>query len=108
MTVVTKITDLDTFNKIIHENKPNIVNFSSSWCGPCKAFAPTFERIASLSSITVGFYKVECDTCESDLGDVVDVSAFPTFRLYNGGNVLSEVTGASVERVQSLVSKAQD
>ena len=48
MTQVATVTlTKDTFESTILENDTVIVDFWAEWCGPCKAFAPTFESVST-------------------------------------------------------------
>lgn len=42
-------------------NKPTIVNFTASWCGPCQMFAPTLEKAAADHAGNLSIFKIDID-----------------------------------------------
>ncbi|MDE6802785.1 MAG: thioredoxin, partial [Muribaculaceae bacterium] len=42
-------------------NGPVVIDFSASWCGPCKTFAPVFHQVADEMSGKAEFFKVDVD-----------------------------------------------
>jgi len=59
--LVEKIDDFDAFNKSIKENDVAIVDFSASWCPPCRAAAPVFAKL-SKEYPDIKFVNVDVDT----------------------------------------------
>jgi len=58
-------------------DKPCIVDFYASWCGPCKVIAPYLEELASEFAGTIYIYKIDVDA-ERELAAVFDIQSIPT------------------------------
>lgn len=59
-------------------DKPAIIDFYATWCGPCKAVAPVLEELAEKYEDEIVIYKVDVDK-ERELAQAFGVSAMPTF-----------------------------
>ena len=69
-----------------------IVDFSAEWCGPCRAFAPTFERAAQLNP-EIRFCKVDTEA-ETELAAKAKISAIPTLLVFRDGLLVFRASGA--------------
>ena len=58
--------------------QPCVIDFTATWCGPCRKMAPILEELAAQYAGKVVFYKVDIDT-EPELAAVFGVSAVPAF-----------------------------
>lgn len=61
-------------------NKPAIVDFYASWCGPCKRMSPVMEELANEYDSKVNVYKVNVDA-EQSLAQYFGIQSIPTFLL---------------------------
>ncbi|MBP7497505.1 MAG: thioredoxin [Bacteroidales bacterium] len=61
-------------------NKPAIVDFYASWCGPCKRMSPVMEELANEYDGKVNVYKVNVDA-EQSLAQYFGIQSIPTFLL---------------------------
>lgn len=52
---------METFSKILNDDKPVLVDFFAEWCGPCKMMAPELKRFADLHKSNVRVLKVDID-----------------------------------------------
>lgn len=79
-----------------------VVDFSATWCGPCKAIAPVYESLAS-SNPTVAFLHVDIDEMRGQLDDLNDVRGVPTFKFFKGGRLVHSFSGASKANLEQAV-----
>lgn len=99
--VITSESEFD--NLIKSETRLIVVDFTATWCGPCRAIAPIFESLSEQYSNVV-FVKVDVD----DLADVASkcgIRAMPTFQFYKGGSKIKEMCGANKEQLISMINE---
>jgi protein disulfide-isomerase A1 len=88
------VLDSSSFDAFVKESPVTLVEFYAPWCGHCKELAPKWAEAAGKAkklSPAVPLAKVDCDA-ESDLCGRVDVSGYPTIKLFQGG-VAEEYNG---------------
>jgi thioredoxin reductase (NADPH) len=86
--------DLTTqdFNDTIAGNDIVLVDFWASWCGPCRAFAPTFTK-ASEANPDIVFAKVDTEAQEQLAADA-GIRAIPTLMAFKKGHLVFNAAGA--------------
>ena len=96
------LTSENFHQEVILSEKPVLVDFWASWCGPCQALAPTIDEIADEQpGIKVG--KVNVDE-QPELARQFRVMSIPTLMVFkNGDMVRREVGGRSKEDVLALM-----
>jgi len=80
-----------------------IVDFTASWCGPCKRIAPHFQEMASKYSDAV-FLKVDVDVCP-DTASRLNVTAMPTFILFKEKEEVGKLQGADEKALEELIKQ---
>lgn len=96
------LTNENFHQEVILSDKPVLVDFWASWCGPCQALAPTIDEIADeQTDIKVG--KVNVDE-QPELARQFRVMSIPTLMVFkNGDLVRREVGGRSKEDILAMV-----
>lgn len=91
---VLKVSNADQFEKEIKEGSmPSFVDFSATWCGPCKLLKPGFEAKAHALSGKVRCYLVDVDQF-SNLSNRYDIRSLPTMLIFNReGKMISRLVG---------------
>ncbi len=79
-----------------------IVDFYTEWCGPCKAVAPTFEKLSKEYEGKVNFLKVNVEEHE-EVGAMHDIRSIPTFVGFRDGKMIGRIEGADITQVQNLL-----
>ncbi|KAJ3354232.1 Hsp90 cochaperone [Entophlyctis luteolus] len=90
------------FSNYVSSSKLTVVDFTATWCGPCKAIAPRFESLSAQYS-NVNFLKVDVDEMRS-IASSHSITAMPTFVFFKNGETLDKVVGADINKVEQLLS----
>ena len=103
---VLHITSADEFNQIVKgsADKLIVIDFSATWCMPCKMIAPAFEEMSNPSGefANVVFVKIDVDEVP-DLAEKYQVQAMPTFLFLRGDKEIDRFSGASVEKLRQTI-----
>ncbi len=93
MSTIKTIGD-DDFAQLETEagDAPLLLIFSASWCGPCKAMAPTLDDIADVYTPNVAFARIDIEQAPR-LAEAFDVRTVPTLVLRRGGQDKVRHTG---------------
>ena len=83
---------LENFAKTIETSGTVVIDFWASWCGPCRAFAPTFEA-ASEKHEDVVFAKVDTEA-QQQLAASFGIQAIPTLAIFRDQVLLFKQSGA--------------
>ena len=82
----------DNFEQTVNENPMVIVDFWAPWCGPCRGFAPVYEK-ASETHRDVVFAKVNTDE-QQELAGAFQIRSIPTLMVFREKVILFQQAGA--------------
>ena len=104
--MTTKNLTFDDFESTVVDNPIVLVDFWASWCGPCRAFAPVFER-SSETHPDVVHAKVDTQA-ERDLAAALEIRSIPTIMAFRDGVLVYSQPGAMhPAALEDLISRVK-
>jgi thioredoxin 1 len=76
----------ETFGSIIKGDKPVLVDFFATWCGPCKMMPPILEKVHQQMGEQVRIIKIDVDR-NQQLATELNVSSVPTLAIFKNGEI---------------------
>ncbi|XP_037678855.1 thioredoxin-like [Choloepus didactylus] len=103
--MVRQIESKEDFKSALEdaEDKHVVIDFSATWCGPCKIIKPFFYSLSEKYSKVV-FLEVDVDDCQDVAADC-EVKCMPTFQFYKKGQKVGEFSGTNKEKLEATINE---
>jgi len=99
--------DQETLQDVVTDDKTVIVDFWAPWCGPCRSFAPVFEKAAETHT-DVTFAKVNTEE-QQELAAAFNIRSIPTIMVFRERVMLFSQPGAlSAGQLDELINKVKE
>ncbi len=85
---------METFQQIINGDKPVLIDFFATWCGPCKAMSPIVESLGKELQGQARVLKIDVDKNQA-LAAQYQIQAVPTFMIFKRGKVVWKKAGGT-------------
>ncbi|MFI6847230.1 thioredoxin [Kitasatospora sp. NBC_00085] len=89
----TTVTDATFKADVLDSEKPVLVDFWATWCGPCRQVAPILDEIAAEHADKLTIAKLDVDANQQTAA-AYNVISIPTLIVYKGGEPVKSITGA--------------
>ena len=85
---------METFQQIINGDKPVLIDFYATWCGPCKAMSPIVEQIGKEIQGQARVLKIDVDKNQA-VAAQYQIQAVPTFMIFKKGEMVWRQPGGA-------------
>lgn len=102
---MTSFTDANFQDEVLQSPTPVLVDFTATWCGPCKQLVPILEKAAAVYQGRVKFGQVDVDA-NRDTATTYMVRSIPTLLLFKDGAVVEQSVGlVNPKKLQAMLDK---
>ncbi len=99
---------MSKFQELINGNKPVLIDFFATWCGPCQALAPILIDVKEALGDGVNIIKIDVDK-NQEIAAHFQVKGVPTMMLFQNGKMLWRQSGVvSKNEIVSVVKQKVD
>ena len=88
-----ELTEKNFQSEVLESDKPVLVDFWATWCGPCKMMGPVVEELSSGMGDSVKIGKVNVDD-EEELAQKYGIMSIPCFIVFKNGQAVNQKVGA--------------
>ena len=100
---VLELTDANWEELVMKSEKPVVVDYWATWCGPCKMLSPIVEELAKeMDGVAFGKMDVQKNTTGTKYG----VAALPTLMVFKGGQKVDSMSGVPTKaKIKEALAK---
>ncbi len=103
---IQSVNDSNFDEQVLKADVPVLVDFSATWCGPCRQIAPLVEQLADEYSGRVKVTTVDIDESPS-IAQRYGIRGVPSLYMFKGGNLVAQQVGAVPKAtIAALIEKA--
>ncbi|MCL2855724.1 MAG: thioredoxin [Defluviitaleaceae bacterium] len=102
--MVNILNEADFEKEVLQSDKPVVVDFYATWCGPCKILEPIFADVAGEMSDKAKFFKIDTDD-NKGVSKQFGVRSIPTLMVFKNGEMVDKLMGVlPKEELQAKIS----
>ncbi|PTL81749.1 thioredoxin [Vitiosangium sp. GDMCC 1.1324] len=90
---VIQVQDANFRREVLEAEEPVLVDFTATWCAPCRAIAPTVEALATQYKGRIKVAKLDVDD-NQDTAQQYGIRSVPTLLFFKQGKVVGQIVGA--------------
>jgi thioredoxin 1 len=91
-----------TFEEIINQDKPVLVDFFATWCGPCKMMSPILDDVKKSVGESASIVKIDVDK-NPHAASKYQVQGVPTLILFKNGKILWRASGVTSAKDLTMI-----
>ena len=98
-----------SFDQLIHSDKPVLIDFYATWCGPCQMLGPILKEVKDQLGDRISIIKIDVDK-NQELAAMQQVRGVPTMMLFQNGKQLWRQSGvlSKEEIIKNILDKSNN
>jgi thioredoxin 1 len=97
---------MNKFETLINSEKPVLIDFFATWCGPCQNMIPILDKLKTVKKSSVTIIKIDVDKNQA-LAKRFKIKGVPTFMIFKSGKMLWRESGTfTVKALSEKIDQA--
>ncbi len=102
--MIPEVTDATFQSEVLDAELPVLVEFTASWCGPCKAIEPALEALMRQHAGKLKVAQLDVEASR-EVAERYRVMAMPTMIVFQGGQPAGQLVGAHKDKLAKLAEQ---